>query len=70
MFSAGLLAAKGHRPFFYFLPMAQEYYSVALAVCAINILSKATHPDDLVTQVQLAIRNASEIDETRKMASD
>ena len=64
-----LIREKSQAPFLFLTSgSTQKYASVALAVGAINILSKATHPDDLVTQVQLAIRNASEIDNSRKMA--
>ena len=64
-----LIREKSQAPFLFLTSgSTQKYASVALAVGAINILSKATHPDDLVTQVQLAIRNASEIDNSRKTA--
>jgi len=64
-----LIREKSEAPFLFLTNgSTQKYKAVALAVGAINILSKATHPDDLVTQIQLALRNASEIGDSRKMA--
>lgn len=49
-------------PFLFLTEQAtSNYESAAIEAGAMNILSKQMHPDDLVTQIQLSIRQADEM---------
>jgi len=58
-------------PFVFLTDRATNNYErAAYEAGAITILSKRTHPDDLVTQVQMAIRQADEIASAQRQNQD
>ena len=63
-----MLRSKHNVPFLFLTQRStQTYERAAMEAGAMNILSKASHPADLVTQVQLAIRHAVEMASAQKM---
>jgi DNA-binding response OmpR family regulator len=60
-----LLSEKAEVPFLFLTSgSTKSYQEAAVAVGAITILSKKSHPEDLVTQIQLAVERANEFADT------
>lgn len=63
-----LIREQSGTPFLFITSGSTSYYEqAAIAVGAVTILSKRSHTNDLVTQIQLAIRHASDFVSTQRL---
>jgi len=64
----GMLREKAGTPFLFLTDRSTcNYEDAAIEAGALTILSKRLHPDDLVTQIQLALKHAIEAANTQKL---